>query len=116
MNARMPVEAQFTAELVFHFHEHGPDRRRWFMFGDDCHRRVPMAMDGVEGLNTVVMWADAPGEFHAGDAVTVRCVVIAADLYRDVVRGGVKFRLWDAGFFATGTVLERGAPSAWVQA
>jgi hypothetical protein len=98
---------QFTAELKFHFKDHGPERRHWFMFDEGLHRRVPMAMDGVEGLNTVGMWVDSPGTFKAGDIVRVRCVVIAPELFSNVVKPGVKFELWDGGFLATGTVLER---------
>lgn len=98
---------QFTAELLFHFREHGPDRRHWFMFEESCHRRVPMRMDGVDGLNTVGMWTDAPGQFKEGDSVTVRCVVIAPEFFDDYVKPGVQFELWDAGLFASGRVLMR---------
>lgn len=80
----MTPTPQFSAQLDFHFREHIPDRRRWFMFDESLHRRVPMHMDGVEGLNTV-----------------------GPELFRDVVAPGVKFRLWDAGFFADGVVLDR---------
>jgi len=52
----MIAEPQFKAELDFHSHEHGAAPRRWFMFGEDLHRKVSMQMDGVEGLNTVGMW------------------------------------------------------------
>lgn len=98
---------QFTAELKFHFKDHGPERRHWFMFGEDLHRRVPMAMDGVDGLNTVGMWVETPGTFKAGDSVCVRCVVIAPEFFARIVEPGVKFDLWDSGFFASGIVRER---------
>lgn len=104
----MRPNPQFSAELKFHFHDHtAPERRRWFMFGDDLPRRVPMAMDGVDGLNTVGMWAKEPATFHAGDSTVVDCVVIEPTLYSQVIKPGVMFELWDCGFFATGTVLER---------
>ena len=77
------------------------------MFGNDLHRRVPMTMDGVEGLNTVGMWSKEAATFHAGESTIVDCVVIAPTLYSAVVKPGVTFELWDGGFFATGTVLER---------
>ncbi|QDQ27951.1 hypothetical protein FNU76_17265 [Chitinimonas arctica] len=77
------------------------------MFGEDVHRRVPMAMDGVDSLNTIFMWAKAPSTFHAGESTVVDCVVIAPELYVSTVWPGVTFELWDGGFFATGTVLER---------
>ncbi len=66
-----------------------------------------MAMDGVEGLHTVGMWVKSPATFRAGDVARVRCVVIAPELFSHVVKPGVKFELWDAGFLATGVVLER---------
>jgi hypothetical protein len=103
----MNPKPQFTAQLDFHFREHGPERRRWFMFAEDLHRRVPLQMEGVEGLNTVGMWVNEPGTFKTGESVVVQCVVIAPELYSTVVKPGVKFELWDGGFFASGTVLER---------
>lgn len=98
---------QFTAELKFHFREHGPERRQWFMFDESLHRRVPLQMEGVDGLNTVGMWVERAGTFKCGDTAIVQCVVIAPDLYTHVVKPGVKFELWDGVFFASGTVIER---------
>jgi hypothetical protein len=98
---------QFTAELTFHFREHGPDRRRWFIFDEGLHRRIPMQMDGVEGLNTVGLWSTVPAKFDEGDSITVRCMVIAPEIFSPIVRPGVTFELWDSGFFASGKVLER---------
>jgi hypothetical protein len=103
----MIPDPQFTAELLFHFREHGPDRRHWFMFDESCHRRVPMRMDGVDGLNTVGMWTDTPNTFKAGDSVIVRCFVIAPELFGEVLQSGVRFELWDGGFLASGIVLKR---------
>jgi hypothetical protein len=85
------------------------------MFGDDLQRRVPMRMDGVEGLNTVAMWVDEPGIFRAGDTVKVKCRVIAPELFNAIVKPGVGFELWDAGFFADGVVHER-IESGWQNA
>lgn len=99
--------AQFSAELSFHFREHSAERRHWFMFGDDLQRRVPMRMDGVEGLNTIIMWVEKPGIFHTGDTVKVKCRVIAPELFDAIINPAVRFELWDAGFFAEGIVLER---------
>ena len=98
---------QFSAELNFHFREHGQDRRHWFMFGEDLRRLLPMKMEGVDGLNTVGMWVQEAGTFRAGETVLVECVVLAPEVFQLVVRPGVKFELWDAGFFAEGVVLER---------
>jgi len=99
--------AQFTARLSFHFREHGDDRRRTFVFGENRHRRVPMRMDGVDGINTVGMWVDSATEYGKNDTVIVRCVVLAPELFVDAVRPGVKFELWDGGYFASGEVIER---------
>ena len=106
---------QFIAELKFHFEGQGPERRHWFMFDEGLHRRVPMQMEGTDGLNTVGMWVKKAATFKVGDSVMVECIVIAPEIYSPVVRAGVKFELWDGGFFASGTVLERiepGWPSA----
>ena len=98
---------QFRAHLVFTFAEHGADRRLSFEFDDNGHRRVPMSMDGVDGLHTVGMWSDRAGDFRQGDELDVDCRVIWPEGFREVVRPGVHFRLWDSGFFADGTVTER---------
>lgn len=98
---------QFRAHLVFTFAEHGVDRRRTFGFDESGHRRVPMSMDGVEGLHTVGMWIDRAGQFRERDELDVDCRVIWPEGFRDVVRPGVHFRLWDTGYFADGTVTER---------
>lgn len=66
-----------------------------------------MRMDGVEGLNTVVMWVEKAGIFRAGDTIRINCRVIAPELFNAIVKPGIKFELWDAGFFAEGIVLER---------
>jgi len=77
------------------------------MFDESLHRRVPMQMEGIDSLNTVGMWVKEASTFKAGDAVVVECMVIAPEIFSPVVRSGVRFELWDGGFFATGTVLER---------
>jgi hypothetical protein len=66
-----------------------------------------MRMDGVDGLNTVGMWVDTAAVFETNDSVIVRCVVLSPELFVDVVKPGVKFELWDGGFFASGIVIER---------
>ena len=66
-----------------------------------------MQMDGVDGLNTVGMWVTEAAACGPGDSCRINCVVIAPEVFRQVVRQGVEFELWDGGFFATGAVLER---------
>ena len=103
----MPPTPQFTAELTFHFRERGPEYPRRFNFGEGLHRRVPMQMEGVEGLHTVGTWVLQPHTFQPGESTNVDCVVIAPELFKNVVAPGVSFELWDGGFFARGVVLER---------
>ena len=64
-----------------------------------------MRMDGVDGLNTVGMWTDTSSTFKFGDSAIVRCCVIAPELFGEVLQLGVRFELWDGGFFASGIVL-----------
>lgn len=77
------------------------------MFEQSGHRRVPMQMDGVESMYTVGMWHDGEAQFHEGDEAMVDCVVICPEPFDAVVKPGVKFELWDGGFFAEGEVTER---------
>lgn len=88
------------------------DRRRSFTF-DRGHRSVPMSMDGVEGLHTVGLWiGEASAVFEKGDEFDADCRVIWPEGFAAAVRPGVKFRLWDCGFFAAGVVTER-CESGW---
>ena len=93
-------------KVKFHFREHGEERRNWFMFGEDLTRRVPMEMEGVEGLNTVGMYINKESTFHEGDECEVNCVVIAPELFKNVIHPGSKGALWDSGFFADTEVIE----------
>ncbi|NVK87742.1 MAG: hypothetical protein HWE13_06430 [Gammaproteobacteria bacterium] len=92
---------QFKMKIHFDFLEHDETRRQWFMFGEDLHRRVPMQMDGIDGLNTVGMFIDRAGTFKEGDFCEVDCVVIAPELFEPVLKVGSKGKLWDGGFFAS---------------
>lgn len=96
----------FRAQMCFTFEEHGPGRRHRFLFQEDQCRAVPISMEGVAGLNTVGMWSDQPGKFYEGDKVMVDCAIGSLDAFRNVVQPGVKFRLWDGGFFADGVVIQ----------
>ena len=99
------LKRQFQANLRFHFREHqSEERRRWFLFSEDGHRRVPMQMQGVEGLNTVGMWTDTSEVCRAEDEVIVDCVVLWEDAFREILKVGSSFELWDSGFFAEGVV------------
>lgn len=110
----MRPNPQFTARLDFDFRERrGPFPPR-FVFDKSCHRRVPMQMDGVDGLHTVGMWVDAPGKFLAGDSVVVQCVLLAPELFERSLKSGVHFKLWESGFIAAGTILAR-CDDGWPQ-
>ncbi len=95
------VKPQFKMKIYFEFSEHDESRRQWFMFGEDLHRRVPMQMDGVEGLNTVGMFIEHAATFNKGDSCEVDCAVIAPELFESVIEVGSKGKLWDGGFFAS---------------
>jgi hypothetical protein len=98
---------QFRSHIKLTFEEHGKDRSRKFGFHEG-HRRLPMSMDGVDGLHTVGLWIEkSDAVFEEGDEFDADCRVIWPEGFRDIVAPGVKFRLWDAGFFAHGTVTER---------
>ncbi len=49
---------QFTARVHLTFVEHGEGRLRSFTFDESCERRVPMSMDGVEGLRWICRYGD----------------------------------------------------------
>jgi hypothetical protein len=98
---------QFKAHLVFTFADNKASQRDWFSFDEGKHRRVPMAMETVEGLHTVCMWIETAAKFHAGDEIDVDCVVIWPEGFREAVVPGRKFKLWDGGFFADGEVTHR---------
>lgn len=112
----MDLPPQFSARIDFTFHEAVSDSTNLrFIFGDDGHRRVPMRMDGVEGLNTVGMWIDsAPAVFNPGDRVDVKCILLAPEIFASSLKAGVEFELWDGKFFAKGIVVER-FDDAWTQ-
>jgi hypothetical protein len=66
---------QFRAHIQLTFEEHGKERSRKFGF-DDGHRRLPMCMDGVEGLHTVGLWIDnTDATFEEGDEFDAGCVI-----------------------------------------
>lgn len=97
---------QFSLRVSFHFNEHAADRQRWFGVGDDLSRRVPLEMEGVDGLNTVMMGFREPGRFMPGDTVTVECAVIASELFRGKLAIGSRGRLWDGGYLADVEVVD----------
>ena len=102
---------QFKAHIVLAFEEFDINQRRPFVFGPNCHRRLPMAMETVEGMHTVGLWIAGPAEFHAiGEEFDADCVVIWEEGFFKAVSPGRTFKLWDGGFFANGVVTERIEP------
>ncbi len=78
------------------------------MFGEDLYRRVPMEFDGVDGLNTVELFAEQSGKFQAGDTIHVQCRIMSPELFSEALVLGASFRLWDGYFFADGKVVSIG--------
>jgi len=72
----MKPTPQFKAHIVVTFEEHPQSRRRVFGFDDSGHRRVPMSMDGVDGLNTVCLQIGRAGQFTEGQEFDAECRVI----------------------------------------
>jgi len=104
----IPPPPQFKAHVKLTFEEHGTDRRRQFGFDANGHRRLPMSMDGVEGLHTVGLWIDRnEAEFVEGDEFDADCRVIWPEGFTTAVVPGAKFKLWDGGFIADAVVTER---------
>jgi hypothetical protein len=64
-----------------------------------------MAMDGLDGLNTVGMWVETPRAFPSGSSFECDCCVLNDKAIRGVIDTGVAFRLWDGGFIADGRVI-----------
>jgi hypothetical protein len=97
----------FKAHISVTFEEPPIGRTRIFGFDDNGHRRVPMQMDGVEGLNTVGLWTNRAAEFSVGDEFDADCVVLSPERFKEAIQVGKRFKLWHGGFFANGVVTER---------
>lgn len=99
---------QFRARVKITFEDHGAERQRKFGFDENGHRRLPMNMEGVDGLHTVGLWIEKPNAvFHEEDEFNAECRVIWPEGFVKIVVPGVQFKLWDSGFIARGVVTER---------
>jgi hypothetical protein len=79
VGSEMELAPQFIAKLIFTFHEYNSPEEKYFVFGDDGHRSVPMQMDGVDGLNTVGLWIEnGPKVFRLGDEIEVKCILLTS--------------------------------------
>jgi hypothetical protein len=79
-----------------------------FGFDAEGHRRLPLQMEGVEGLHTVGLWTDKKNQIlFENDEFDADCIVIWEEGFRSVVAPGVKFKLWESGFIADGLITER---------
>lgn len=104
---------QFKARIKLTFEEHGDGRLRKFTFYNG-HRRLPMSMDGLAGLHTVGLWIEKEqAVFEKGDEFDADCCVLWPEGFTQIVVPGVRFRLWELGFFADGVVTER-CDTGWV--
>ncbi len=88
---------------------------RKFGFDGEGHRRLPLQMEGVEGLHTVGLWTEKKNQILLeNDEFDADCAVIWEEGFRAVVVPRVRFKLWDSGFIADGVVTER-VEAGWNQ-
>lgn len=78
----------------------------YFVFGEDCCRKVPIEMEGVEGLNTAGFWIEQPNAFNTGESFEASCCVLYEEAFKDIVSKGKTFKLWSLGYFAEGIITE----------
>jgi hypothetical protein len=98
--------AQFTMYIYFHFDNKKDSSEVCFCVGEDLERRVPLEIEGIEGLNTVYMLFPKSDLYLANETVTVECRTIAPQLYKGKIKPGLKGRLWESGYFADVEILE----------
>jgi len=104
----IPLPPQFKAHIRLTFEERKSESPRKFGFDANGHRRLPLAMDGVEGLHTVGLWIKMnKAIFSEGDEFDADCRVIWPEGFTKAVAPGVKFKLWDGGYIADGIITER---------
>lgn len=66
-----------------------------------------MQMEGVSSMYTLGMWHDGEARFVKGDETEVDCISICPEAIDTAVVSGAVFELWDGGFFAEGSVIQR---------
>jgi len=104
----IPLPPQFKAHIRLTFEERKSESPRKFGFDANGHRRLPLTMDGVEGLHTVGLWIEMnEAIFSEGDEFDADCRVIWPEGFTKAVAPGVKFKLWDGGYIADGIITER---------
>jgi len=75
-----------------------------FVFGEDGQRRVPMELEGTEGLHTVNIWVGRAAIFPKGESFEAELTCLDRTVFEEEVCSGTKFMLWDGGFFAEGHI------------
>ena len=104
----MQRNPQFKAHIRMTFEERNPAFPRKFGFDAAGHRRLPLQMEGVEGLHTVGLWTEKKNEvLSEHDEFDAECIILWEEGFHSVVAPGVRFKLWDGRFIADGVITER---------
>ena len=90
----------FTMKITFHFLNKKDSAEGYFVVGEDLKRKVPLEIEGIEGLNTVYMLFSASDLYLANETVIVKYNTIVPQLYKGKIEAGLKGRLWESGYFA----------------
>ena len=97
---------QFMMRINFHFSNKKNPAEGHFVVGEDLKRKVPLEIEGIDGLNTVYMIFPESDLYLADETVIVKCDTIAPQLYKGKIKPGLKGRLWESGYFADIEILE----------
>lgn len=97
---------QFMMRINFHFLNLENPEQGYFIVGEDLERKVPLEIEGINGLNTVYMLFLESNFYLANETTIVKCATIAPRLYKKRIKVGLKGRLWEAGYFADVEILE----------
>ena len=97
---------QFKMKIKFDFFNTRDPAEGYFYVGEDLKRKVPLEVEGIEGLNTVYMFFPESDLYLADEVVIVDCCTIAPQLYRGKIKPGLKGKLWESGYFADVEILE----------
>ena len=97
---------QFKMRIKFHFLNKKDPAAGCFYVGEDLTRKVPLEVEGIEGLNTVYMFFSESDLYPADEMVIVECHTIAPQLYQGKIKLGLKGKLWESGYFADVEILE----------
>lgn len=97
---------QFIMQIDFHFLNLENPEQGYFIVGEDLERKVPLEIEGIDGLNTVYMLFMESNFYLANETTIVKCATIAPRLYKGRIKPCLKGKLWEAGYFANVEILE----------